>query len=336
MNPLVSVITTFYNSAALGNFVHSAMESLLSQTFKNIEFICVNDGSTDDTLEHLLSYSQKDERIIIINKQNEGTAQYAKAAGQDAASGDYIMLFDHDDSMTTDAVEMAVAEFTKDPGLDMVGMIVKTVYSSGTVKNINNLDLLLHHIGDYSPHAMSGEEALLKTVGRYDFHFRGLYKKQIFKLESFRFTEKLLNADEIVERLLLTHVKKIGSCSGIYTHVIFDNSSAKSFNIKKIDIVATDFYLREFAKKLNIYQPRKMVFETTAYKNYINAVKAYQHFRPGLASEEIQFLTNRLKTAYSALDRKIIIETYKGVAKLYNGVLLSSFTLTNLFYRFKK
>lgn len=99
--PKISIITTFYNSVKLGDFVHRAMKSLLNQTYENIEFICVNDGSTDETLAHLKDYEKKDPRIIIINKKNEGVAQYAKAAGQDTASGDYIMLFDHDDQIST-------------------------------------------------------------------------------------------------------------------------------------------------------------------------------------------------------------------------------------------
>ena len=67
--PKISIITTFYNSVKLGDFVHRAMKSLLNQTYENIEFICVNDGSTDETLAHLKDYEKKDPRIIIINKK---------------------------------------------------------------------------------------------------------------------------------------------------------------------------------------------------------------------------------------------------------------------------
>ena len=57
--PKISIITTFYNSVKLGDFVHRAMKSLLNQTYENIEFICVNDGSTDKTEEIILSYRDK-------------------------------------------------------------------------------------------------------------------------------------------------------------------------------------------------------------------------------------------------------------------------------------
>lgn len=336
MNPTVSIITTFYNSVSLGNFVQKAMHSLLNQSYQNIEFICVNDGSTDNTLEELLAFQQKDSRIKIIDKKNEGTAQYAKAAGQDAATGDYIMLYDHDDAFSSDAVEKTVAAFAENPDLDMVGMIVKTVFSDGKVKNIQSLDLLLENVEDYKPHHISGAKALQKTIGRYDVHFRGFYRKEVFKKISFRFTERLLNADEIVERQLLENVGFVGTCDAIYTHYIFLNSSAKSFNLKKIDIVATDLYLRNFAKERNLYESRKTIFETVAYKNFINAVKVYQHFKPTLSSEQSGFYDKRLKESFHALDQKTILDHYHGIAKIYNRILLSNYSLLNLYYSLKK
>lgn len=336
MNPPVSIITTFYNSVSLGDFVRKAMDSLLNQSYKNIEFICVNDGSKDDTLNQLLAYQKKDDRIQIINKKNEGTAQYAKAAGQDAATGEYIMLFDHDDAISSDAVEKAVQEFIKNPELDMVGMIVKTIFSDGKIKNIYALDELLQNIDEYRSHWIKGSDALQKTIGRYDIHFRGFYRKDLFKKVSFRFTERLLNADEIVERQLLQYAHKIGTCNGIYTHYIFLNSSAKSFNLKKIDIVATDLYMRDFAKKLHLYESRKAIFESVAYKNFIDAVKVHHYFKPILSAEQNEFYNNRLKSAYHGLDKKTVLETYRGFAKVYNQILLSNFSLLSQFYKIKK
>lgn len=336
MKPTVTIITTFYNSVFLGDFVNKSMNSLLNQSYRNIEFICVNDGSKDDTLNQLLTYQKKDDRIKIVNKENEGTAQYAKAAGQDVATGAYIMLFDHDDSFSSDAVEKAVQEFTDNPELDMVGMIVKTVFSDGKIKNIYALDERLEHIEEYRSHLISGADALQKTIGRYDIHFRGFYRKEVFKKISFRFTERLLNADEIVERQLLQYANKIGICSGIYTHYIFLNSSAKSFNLKKIDIVATDLFMRDFAKKLNLYESRKEIFESVAYKNFIDAIKVYQYFKPTLSAEQNEFYTKRLKSSYEGLDQKAVLLHYRGLAKIYNRILLSGFYFVNQFYKLKK
>lgn len=336
MNPQVSVITTFYNSVSLGNFVHRAMECLLAQTYRNLELICVNDGSKDETLAQLKIYAEKDTRIIIIDKPNEGTAQYAKAAGQDAATGDLVMLFDHDDLLSADAIEKGVQAFTEKPALEMVGMIVKTVFPDGNIKNIYSLHQPLETESAFVPHQITGEDALRLTVGHYDFHFRGIYRREVFQKVSFTFTEKLLNADEIVERLILKNVKLIGSCSGIYTHFVHPDSSAKSFNIKKTDLVVTDMYMRSFAKNNGIYNERKEVFELVAYKNLIDAMKAFQHFRKELPAGESERQNERLRKAFNEIDRPVLFKNFKGCIRLYHQVLLSDYNLFSRFYQIKK
>ena len=333
--PKVSIITTYYNSVKLGDFVTKSMNSLLQQTYKNIEFICVNDGSIDETLEQLKSFQKKDDRIIIINKSNEGTAQYANAAGQDVASGEYIMLFDHDDTMSLDAVEKAVNKFQENPNLDMVGFIVKTIYANGKIRSIKNLDIPLQKIEDFRDRTLTGKECLIKTVGRYDVDFRGFYKKEIFKSVSFRFTERLLNADEIVERMILERVNNIGICNAVYTHYIYMNSSAKSFNLKKIDILKTNLILRDYFKKLGFYEDRKSIFEMTSYKDFINGVKVYTHFEKNITEEQKKYYFNLFKNTYTQLDKSIILSQFHGLYKLYNTILLSNINLLLNFYRLK-
>jgi len=91
--PKVSVIVPVYNVEA---FLNTAMDSLVRQTLKDIEFICVNDGSRDGSPAILNEYAARDPRIILINKENEG---YGKAMniGIDRASGEYIGILEADD-----------------------------------------------------------------------------------------------------------------------------------------------------------------------------------------------------------------------------------------------
>lgn len=335
MEPKVSIITTFYNSVILGNFVQKAMDSLLQQTYRNIEFICVHDGSPDETLEQLKEYQKQDSRIIIVDKKNEGTAQYAKAAGQDIATGDFVMLFDHDDKLSYDAIEKAISTFQKYPELDMVSFIVKVVYSNGNLREVCLLDERIPTENDFKFKTLTGKEALIQTVGKYNFHFRGLYKRDLFKKVSFRFTKKLVNADEIVERHLLEYAHKIGICNGVYTHYIFTNSSAKSFSLKKIDIIETDIYIRNYFRKLNIYSQKENIFEVTAYKNFVNSLKVYFHYRNTLNKEQVAHYETILKQSFDQLNKKIVLRSYKGLSKIYNRLLISSYKFVYNFYRIK-
>lgn len=334
--PKVSIIATFYNSVSLGDFVHQTMKSLLNQTYKNIEILCINDGSQDQTLSQLLEYQKKDNRIIIIDKKNEGAAQYAKAAGQKNATGDFIMLFDHDDELSPNAIELAVNQFIEKPDLQMVGFIVKVCFENKKTREIYNLDEPLKDLNDFYYKKINGKEALQKTIGRYSFYFRGLYRKSIFDLVSFSFTQKLLNADEIVERLILEKVNYIGNCKGVYTHYIYHNSSAKSFNLKKTDIVVTDQILRTYFKSLGYYESKKILFEFVAYKNLIDGIKTLAYFTKKLAPKERIFYVERLQNAFNEIDKTSVLKNYSGLGKQYNSILLS-FNFKNLyrFYQFK-
>ena len=91
--PLVSVIMPVYNAE---KYLKVALSSLLTQTYKNIEIICVNDGSTDHSLDILERMSSADKRIKVISQKNGGPAK-ARNAGLDAAKGKYISFVDSDD-----------------------------------------------------------------------------------------------------------------------------------------------------------------------------------------------------------------------------------------------
>ena len=92
-NPKISVIVPVYN---VEKYLAECLDSIVNQTLKEIEIICVNDGSTDNSLSILKEYTSKDSRIKIIDKENEGQG-YARKLGLDNATGDYILFCDSDD-----------------------------------------------------------------------------------------------------------------------------------------------------------------------------------------------------------------------------------------------
>lgn len=334
--PLISVITTYYNSVQLGDFVKSSMNCLLNQTYRNIEFICVNDGSTDSTLEDLEFFAAQDSRIKIYTKENQKYAQYSKAYGQEIASGEYIFLFDHDDLIDLDTIEKCYNTFLKHPEVDIVTPLVITKFTDNKIKNIHNIysEDSLNKKFEYKQ--FSGKQIIRDTVGKYDIHIRGLYRSSVFKSHSFAFTEPLLNADEIVERLIFEEARFVGSCDAVYTHYIHPDSSAKLLSQKKIDITRTDFLLRRLFIEKDIYNARQKIFEFTAYKNLVNAVKIFHHFYEKMSVEEKVFQKKRLQDSYDALNKPLVKSQYQGINKIYNSLLVSNFSLMFLFYKFKK
>lgn len=92
-NIKVSVIIPVYN---VENYLSECLESLINQTLKDIEIICINDGSLDNSLKIIKDYSSKDKRIVIIDKENGGYAS-AINTGLDVAKGDFIQIVESDD-----------------------------------------------------------------------------------------------------------------------------------------------------------------------------------------------------------------------------------------------
>src|ERR1051325_7839947 len=100
-HPLVSVIVPTYNRA---NLLRETIESVLAQTYPNIELIVVDDGSTDETPELLKQY---DDRLAYIRKQNAGGTA-ARNTGILAAHGEYLNFLDHDDLFLPTKIERQV------------------------------------------------------------------------------------------------------------------------------------------------------------------------------------------------------------------------------------
>ena len=99
--PKISVLIPIYN---VEKYLRECLESLVNQTFQDIEFICINDGSTDSSLKILEEYAQKDSRIKIINKENSGYGA-SMNMGLDAASGEYIGIVESDDFVSSNMFE---------------------------------------------------------------------------------------------------------------------------------------------------------------------------------------------------------------------------------------
>lgn len=113
--PLISVIVPVYNSRP---YLEECLDSLRRQSLYNIEIICVDDGSTDNSLKLLLDTAKKDDRIAVITKDNSGPSD-TRNCGIDSAKGKYIYFCDSDDYLERDSLEACYAKAEND-NLDIV------------------------------------------------------------------------------------------------------------------------------------------------------------------------------------------------------------------------
>lgn len=109
MKQKISIIIPVYNSA---HYLEQCLDSVAGQTFSNLQIICVDDGSTDDSWSILLSYAERDERLEIFRKKNEGVSE-ARNYGLKKAVGEYLMFVDSDDWIDERTCELAIDTIQK-------------------------------------------------------------------------------------------------------------------------------------------------------------------------------------------------------------------------------
>lgn len=109
LNPLVSVIIPIYNVEL---YLSDCLDSVIGQSYSNLEIILVNDGSPDRSAEICEEYAKKDMRVKIINKRNGGLSD-ARNAGLDKSTGDYICFIDSDDLVHVDFLQVLVSSIGK-------------------------------------------------------------------------------------------------------------------------------------------------------------------------------------------------------------------------------
>lgn len=112
----ISVVMPVYNAE---NYLKEAIESILNQTYEDFEFVIINDGSKDKSLDIIEKYIIQDERIVIINKENSGIVDSLND-GLKLAKGKYIARMDSDDIAYLNRLEKQLKVFQKDDSIDLV------------------------------------------------------------------------------------------------------------------------------------------------------------------------------------------------------------------------
>lgn len=178
--PLVSVIMPVYNAAS---FLEEALNSILNQTFRDFEFIIINDGSIDNSLKILSSY--KDPRIVLINQENQGVARSLNNAIK-IAKGKYILRHDADDKCLPDKLQIQYDFLEAHPEFVLCATQVAFMTESGKVsweyRQPNNkyfsdaqyVEVKREHFNPYSPitHAtVLIRTSVLKVLGGYRIEF---------------------------------------------------------------------------------------------------------------------------------------------------------------------
>ena len=242
-NELVSIIIPVYNTE---KYLKRCLDSVVSQTYQNIEIILVDDGSTDSSGAICDDYSNKDSKITVYHNDNRGVSE-ARNAGIDVAKGKYILFVDSDDSISLDTVDI-LRDNTSEFDIVMAGHNIyssnyKAVYSwkpTNSSKETYSRDEALMRMFDYR--SITNEKY---THGYIGYSVNKLFKKSIIDEYNIRFNNNIsYNEDRlfVVSYLLNCRNLCIINSSTYYYYLNSDCATEKS---KNIDISQFDKYYSE-------------------------------------------------------------------------------------------
>ena len=303
----ISVIIPVYN---VEKYLDKCLESLINQSFTDMEFICINDGSTDNSLEILNRYAKKDNRFIIIDKKNEGVSK-ARNIGLENATGDYIMFLDSDDAYAPDLCEKVVEKIkTENPDIVVWGHkdVKEGQPPVDVVKNINRV--LNHKTAKKTKHWIALQ------VYIWDKAFR----RELLTRNNIKFPIGLKNAEDMIfcTMTYFTKPKYALIPEGLYLYTIERDGASTNANS---ECIANDLKAFKYLSETNEFQSQPRKIQILLANHFMGGSNWYYkkaHADKKLRQkylEDIKVFLAHIKKQYSFFDR-MQIKNYKKMKML--------------------
>lgn len=250
-NDVISIIVPVYN---VEKYLKKCVDSLLNQSYPNLEIILVNDGSTDASGIICEDYSNHDNRIVYIYKPNGGLSS-ARNVGLEVAKGEYVVFIDSDDYVATNMIEklyialsvnsadMSICDFQKvDEQYNNIGDV--RILKSEVIEKPNILKVLCRYDDCYAQYVIACNK---------------LYRRQLF--DNIRYIENRIHEDEFIIHHILSQCKKIVIVSDkLYFYLQRNNSiTHKAYTVKRLDAVDAMLDRYYFFQGMNLKVYTKLI-----------------------------------------------------------------------------
>ncbi|MDO5824631.1 glycosyltransferase [Methanobrevibacter sp.] len=282
----LSVILPVYN---VENYLKRCLESIVNQTLNDIEIICINDGSTDNSLKILEDFAKEDKRIQILSQENKGQG-IARNRGLDIAKGEYLIFIDSDDYIPQYALEKLYENATNNDS-DMVMFKLADFVDEDHLnysKPRFNLDDVFKNV-DFSDFTFTFKE-IKHYVLNSSFIPCKLYKKRFLdKFDDFRFPERLIFEDVPFHVKSLTRASKISFVPEfLYNYRLSNPTSTINKNLKREDIFKICDIVESYLINENYFEELKKEFyefKTTQILQYLLTYNSQSYY--SIAKSEI-------------------------------------------------
>lgn len=313
MDDLVSVLVPCYNTES---YLARSLESIINQTYKNLEIIVLNDGSTDRSLEIMNDYSNKDNRIRVISRENRGVA-YSRNELIQNSKGKYITFVDSDDTIHREMIEKMHSKLVE----NNCEMAICNFNKIKSVDEIESQTLIDENYRTYNKEQLVYN--LITINDFYDCVTGKLFKKELFTNVSF--PENRVFEDSAVVHRLYCEVEKAVALDGRYYNYLIgrDNSiMSKKYSFAKLK---DNFYVINDRYDCLINHMPKI--EKEIELGYIRNILALVE-RAYLSQDEEMINSDEVNTLVKKL--KLLYESSKDCERKHE--ILNRFKITCLYF----
>lgn len=300
MGSKVSILVAVYNTE---KYLRECLDSLLNQTYSNLQVICIDDASTDGSLEILKEYAERDDRILVLqNEMNLGQSK-SRNHGLKYADGQYCGMVDSDDWLALDAIERIVDVYENYPQVDTVLFDLILAHQDGTSESYEN------HTDKY---VFTGHEAMKLSL---NWNIHGVYFTRTTIHKKYPYDESTrYTADDIVTKLHYIESREVRLSDAKYFYRQHQESISNAITIRQFDMVIADYSLQ--SRLLQIVDDRDVlsIHEQMRWYHLINYWDYYfvnkSHFSEDEQQEIIATLTKYSKTLdFSLIPLKLKLRT---------------------------
>lgn len=256
-NIKVSIIVPVYN---VEKYLQSCMDSLVNQTLEDIEIICVNDGSTDNSLEILESYAKKDSRIKVFTIENSGNS-IARNYGIKIAKGKYVGFVDSDDYINETMFEKLYNSCEQND-LDLAICKI-SLFDDKTGEVNNNLSYYnLSIFKGFDKEVFSADDTTSFTCNIVVNAYNKLYRRSLLEDNSIEFPPHLIFEDEVFFIKTYLHAKRISVVNEFLYYYRLNREGSITYLEKENDYVDMVYIYqkeREIFKEVNKYSEYKIL-----------------------------------------------------------------------------
>ncbi|MCR4995453.1 MAG: glycosyltransferase family 2 protein [Bacteroidales bacterium] len=282
----VSILVAAYNAEGT---LPRCLDSLLGQSLRQVQVLCVDDCSTDGTLALLRKYAARDERVEVLQTPVNSGQAVARNLALKHVRAPLVCMVDADDWLSPDALQSAVDVFTAYPLTDSVAF---TLYY-----NNKEGDERLHPFPDklLSAGFLSGADAFKLSLNGWQLH--GLYVTRTAINRTYPYDASCrLYSDDNTSHLHYLHSREVRCCSGIYYYRQHDGSSTRQFSPLRLDLMEANLSLLFSLRQEHVEKKVLHQFEGQRWYNFLGCYRFFLHHRRDFPASFVESLPQRFTT----------------------------------------